>query len=122
MSETPGLPSALGIEAVEWLAQGESVTVRLQGRWRRRRAIAAEQARVEPERLSAAMAELGRARLVAERRAHAERARRHELEDQLAELHRAAAADRTEELAAAARRVRELEDEVRQLVRRLDQA
>lgn len=38
MNEPPGLPSALGIEAVEWLAQGaESLTVRVRGRWRRRR-------------------------------------------------------------------------------------
>jgi hypothetical protein len=38
MSEPPALPSALGIEAVEWLAQGaDSLTVRVGGRWRRRR-------------------------------------------------------------------------------------
>ena len=38
MSEPPGLPSVLGIEAVEWLGQGaESLTVRVGGRWRRRR-------------------------------------------------------------------------------------
>ncbi len=38
MTEPPGLPSALGIEAVEWLGEGaESLTVRVSGRWRRRR-------------------------------------------------------------------------------------
>ncbi len=38
MSEPPGLSSALGIEAVEWLPQGaDSLTVRVGGRWRRRR-------------------------------------------------------------------------------------
>ena len=40
MSDPPGLPSALGIEAVEWFAQeggGENLTVRVTGRWRRRR-------------------------------------------------------------------------------------
>lgn len=38
MSDPPGVPSALGIEAVEWFAHGEeSVTVRVTGRWRRRR-------------------------------------------------------------------------------------
>jgi hypothetical protein len=38
MTEPPGLPSALGIEAVEWLAQGaDTLTVRVGGRWRRRR-------------------------------------------------------------------------------------
>jgi hypothetical protein len=38
MNEPPGLPSALGIEAVEWLGQGtDSLTVRVRGRWRRRR-------------------------------------------------------------------------------------
>ncbi len=38
MSEPPGLPSVLGIEAVEWLGQGaDSLTVRVGGRWRRRR-------------------------------------------------------------------------------------
>ena len=32
------MPSALGIEAVEWFARGEeSLTVRVTGRWRRRR-------------------------------------------------------------------------------------
>jgi hypothetical protein len=31
------LPSSLGIEAVECLAEGRSVTVRVTGRWRRRR-------------------------------------------------------------------------------------
>jgi hypothetical protein len=38
MSEPPGVASALGIEAVEWLAEGgENLTVRVTGRWRRRR-------------------------------------------------------------------------------------
>ncbi len=38
MNEPPSLPSALGIEAVEWLAQGtDTITVRVRGRWRRRR-------------------------------------------------------------------------------------
>jgi len=38
MSDPPGLPSALGIEAVEWLPEAEgSLTVRVTGRWRRRR-------------------------------------------------------------------------------------
>ena len=38
MSEPPGVPSALGIEAVEWFARGdEDLTVRVTGRWRRRR-------------------------------------------------------------------------------------
>ena len=40
MSDPPGLPSALGIEGVEWFAQeggGENLTVRVTGRWRRRR-------------------------------------------------------------------------------------
>ena len=40
MTDQPGLPSALGIEAVEWAAQGgENLTVRVTGRWRRRRPI-----------------------------------------------------------------------------------
>jgi hypothetical protein len=38
MSEPPGVASALGIEAVEWVAEGgENLTVRVTGRWRRRR-------------------------------------------------------------------------------------
>ncbi len=38
MNEPPGLPAALGIEAVEWLGQGaDTLTVRVRGRWRRRR-------------------------------------------------------------------------------------
>ncbi|HEY2636614.1 MAG TPA: hypothetical protein VGI54_04440, partial [Solirubrobacteraceae bacterium] len=37
MSDPPGLPSALGIEAVETLPEGNSLTVRVTGRWRRRR-------------------------------------------------------------------------------------
>lgn len=38
MNEPPGVASALGIEAVEWLAEGgENLTVRVTGRWRRRR-------------------------------------------------------------------------------------
>jgi hypothetical protein len=38
MNEPPGGASALGIEAVEWLAEGgENLTVRVTGRWRRRR-------------------------------------------------------------------------------------
>lgn len=38
MSDPPGIPSALGIEAVEWQPQpGGSLTVSVIGRWRRRR-------------------------------------------------------------------------------------
>jgi hypothetical protein len=38
MTDSPGVPAALGIEAVEWLAEGgENLTVRVTGRWRRRR-------------------------------------------------------------------------------------
>jgi hypothetical protein len=38
MSEPPGVPSVLGIESVQWLAEGgENLTVRVTGRWRRRR-------------------------------------------------------------------------------------
>ena len=38
MNEPPGVASALGIEAVEWLAEGgDNLTVRVTGRWRRRR-------------------------------------------------------------------------------------
>jgi hypothetical protein len=38
MNDPPGVPSALGIEAVEWIAEGgENLTVRVTGRWRRRR-------------------------------------------------------------------------------------
>src|SRR5579884_2577112 len=37
MSDPPGLPSALGIEAVECIPEGGSLTVRVTGRWRRRR-------------------------------------------------------------------------------------
>jgi hypothetical protein len=38
MNDQPGVPSALGIEAVEWIAEGgENLTVRVTGRWRRRR-------------------------------------------------------------------------------------
>jgi hypothetical protein len=38
MSDPTGLPSGLGIDSVEWFAEGEhSVTVRVAGRWRRRR-------------------------------------------------------------------------------------
>jgi hypothetical protein len=38
MSDPPAVPSALGIEAVEWIAEGgENLTVRVTGRWRRRR-------------------------------------------------------------------------------------
>ena len=38
MSDPPGIPSVLGIETVEWFAEGgESLTVRVTGRWRRRR-------------------------------------------------------------------------------------
>jgi hypothetical protein len=38
MSDPPGLPSGLGIDSVEWFAEGEhNVTVRVAGRWRRRR-------------------------------------------------------------------------------------
>jgi TolA-binding protein len=38
MSDAPGASSVLGIEAVEWLAEGgENLTVRVTGRWRRRR-------------------------------------------------------------------------------------
>src|SRR5947209_1363895 len=44
MTEPSGLPSALGIEAVQWLEQGEIISVRVQGRWRRRRPSAGGQA------------------------------------------------------------------------------
>ncbi len=37
MSEPPGLPSALGIESVETIPEGGNLTVRVTGRWRRRR-------------------------------------------------------------------------------------
>ncbi|MEO8967581.1 MAG: hypothetical protein ABI355_08275, partial [Solirubrobacteraceae bacterium] len=38
MSDSSVVPSALGIEAVEWIAEGgENLTVRVTGRWRRRR-------------------------------------------------------------------------------------
>src|ERR1019366_8466436 len=38
MNDPSGVQSALGIEAVEWFAQGgENLTVRVTGRWRRRR-------------------------------------------------------------------------------------
>lgn len=38
MTDPPGGPSALGIESVQWIAQGgENLTVRVTGRWRRRR-------------------------------------------------------------------------------------
>ncbi|MGI9183623.1 MAG: hypothetical protein ACR2GZ_01450 [Solirubrobacteraceae bacterium] len=38
MNDPPGVPSALGIEAVEWIAEGgANLTVRVTGRWRRRR-------------------------------------------------------------------------------------
>src|SRR5437763_12014224 len=38
MNEPPGVPSALGIEAVEWLpGGGHNFTVRVRGRWRRGR-------------------------------------------------------------------------------------
>ncbi len=37
MSDPPGLPSALGIESVETIPEGNSLTVRVTGRWRRRR-------------------------------------------------------------------------------------
>ena len=38
MTESSGVPSPLGIEAVEWFAEGgEHLTVRVTGRWRRRR-------------------------------------------------------------------------------------
>ncbi|MGI8505393.1 MAG: hypothetical protein ACR2MK_01065 [Solirubrobacteraceae bacterium] len=38
MNDPPGASSALGIEAVEWFAEGgENLTVRVTGRWRRRR-------------------------------------------------------------------------------------
>lgn len=38
MSDPSVVPSALGIEAVEWIAEGgENLTVRVTGRWRRRR-------------------------------------------------------------------------------------
>jgi hypothetical protein len=46
MTDPPGLPSALGIEAVEWFAQeggGEALTVRITGRWRRRRTASTAQ-------------------------------------------------------------------------------
>jgi hypothetical protein len=38
MNEPPTIPSALGIEAVQWLSEGgENLTVRISGRWRRGR-------------------------------------------------------------------------------------
>ncbi len=38
MTEPTGIPSVLGVESVEWLAEGrENLTVRVTGRWRRRR-------------------------------------------------------------------------------------
>jgi hypothetical protein len=38
MSDPSGIPSVLGIETVEWFAEGgENLTVRVTGRWRRRR-------------------------------------------------------------------------------------
>src|ERR1039458_7607541 len=38
MNDPSGVQSALGIETVEWFAQGgENLTVRVTGRWRRRR-------------------------------------------------------------------------------------
>src|SRR5438105_44227 len=37
MTDPPGLPAGLAIEAVQWLAEGgENLTVRITGRWRRR--------------------------------------------------------------------------------------
>ena len=38
MNDPPGVPSPLGIEVVEWFSEGgENLTVRVTGRWRRRR-------------------------------------------------------------------------------------
>ena len=38
MNDPPGVPPPLGIEVVEWIAEGgENLTVRVTGRWRRRR-------------------------------------------------------------------------------------
>src|SRR5215831_4945348 len=38
MNDPPGVPSQLGIEVVEWFSEGgENLTVRVTGRWRRRR-------------------------------------------------------------------------------------
>jgi hypothetical protein len=37
MSDPPGVQAALGIEAVEWWADGENLIVGITGRWRRRR-------------------------------------------------------------------------------------
>ena len=38
MNDPPGSPSPLGIEVVEWIAEGgDNLTVRVTGRWRRRR-------------------------------------------------------------------------------------
>lgn len=37
MSDPPGVQASLGIEAVEWSADGENLIVRITGRWRRRR-------------------------------------------------------------------------------------
>lgn len=37
MNDPPGVPSALGIEAVECFSEGATLTVRVTGRWRRRR-------------------------------------------------------------------------------------
>ncbi|MBV9309785.1 MAG: hypothetical protein JOZ73_03080, partial [Solirubrobacterales bacterium] len=40
MSDPAGVPSGVGIDSVEWLAEGDqNVTVRVTGRWRRRRPI-----------------------------------------------------------------------------------
>ena len=38
MNDPPGVPSPLGIEVVEWFSEGgDNLTVRVTGRWRRRR-------------------------------------------------------------------------------------
>src|SRR5947209_20101659 len=40
VSDSPSLPTAFGIEAVEWSQRGEdSLTVQVTGRWRRRRPL-----------------------------------------------------------------------------------
>src|SRR5436305_1718235 len=129
MAEPPGIPSALGIESVEWLAEGgENITVRVTGRWRRRRptwsaqpVLVVEVARREAERLNATLEERERTRRVAEQRAHAEQALRRDLTRQLAARDRGRELVR-DQLAAAEERVRELEIELGNARRRGDEA
>jgi hypothetical protein len=208
MAESPGAP-ALGIEGVEWLADGgENLTVRVTGRWWRRRPAwsgqpllvievhgqrhrfpampeppsltgaapgtwrmsfsvpsslapgigsrgwlqlgavvvplpidveraspvdpepgvlaqawrpATERGRREPPQLAPRLDEAQRALRVAEQRAHAERMRREEIEEELAELRRERGASESE-LAASLQRIEELRGEAERLRRRLDEA